>query len=336
MIKTYIYFVIKHKTKRKMSLDENIFACFAQRPYYLGSFFWLVYDSEGSQYFEELTKQEEYYLTRTECHILQMNASEIISQAAMTKDRRVRLVELGAGTAVKTSILLAATLKYQGAPVDYRPIDISETALDEAQVTLQNFVPDVRITSQVSNFLTDGLELPKFDGCTLIVYIGSTIGNFTPDEAQNILHHVREQLQPGDALLLGVDMKKDPNIIVRAYDDAGGINNSFNLHLLRRLNKDFGYNFNLEQFRYLTVWNEAESRREAHIESLCSQQVQCKHFPDKSIEFEKGERINIASSYKYTKERIQTLLSNAGFHFENVWNDEKNWYSVVLARIPDK
>lgn len=316
-----------------MSLDESIFACFDQRPYNLSSFFWLVYDAEGSQYFEELTKQEEYYLTRTECQILEANASDMITKAAEVKDRRVRIVELGAGTATKTGVLLAATLKYQGAPVEYRPIDISETALDEAQVTLQHFTPDVQITPQVSNFLTDKLKLPEFDGCTIIVYIGSTIGNFIPEEAKNILNHVRQQLQPGDVLLLGFDMKKDPNIIVRAYDDAGGINNSFNLHLLCRLNKDFGYNFNLDQFRYLTVWNETESRREAHIESLCSQQVQCKHFPNKSIDFDKGERINIASSYKYTKEQIQVLLADAGFHFENIWSDSKNWYSVVLARI---
>ncbi|CAF3947836.1 unnamed protein product [Rotaria magnacalcarata] len=214
----------------------------------------------------------------------------------------------------KTGILLRAALTYQRGPINYLPIDISTTALHEAQSNLKYLVSDVCVMPQVKNYATDDFILPSFDGCTFVIYIGVSIGNSSKEEAKNILLHVYEQLKAEDVLLLSVDKCHDPSVLLSAYNDKNGVVVDFQFNVLRRLNREFGYNFDLDQFRYQPVWNEHKSSVEQHLQSLCSQQVKCiDRFGEKTLHFDKGETINMIDSYKFSIEDINMLLNIAGF-----------------------
>ena len=163
----------------------------------------------------------------------------MISAACLDKSDSVRLVELGAGTASKTTLLLEAALRLKS-DVHYAPVDVSSDALDVACETITTSLPEVILSPIVANYVTDPPQLESFDGTTLALYIGSSIGNFTPQEARTILRNLRTQLQAGDALLLGTDMVKDEPTLVSAYDDRAGVTAEFNLNMLHRLNRELG------------------------------------------------------------------------------------------------
>ena len=320
--------------ERIMSVADEIFSSLHHHPKTLSNFQWLHYDHEGSLLFEKIVLQEEYYVARTERCIFESNSDEIIAKVLGNQNNHLRIVELGAGTASKTSILLSAAVKQLGSPIDYLPVDVSLTALAEAQSTLERLVSNVRIIPQTKNYVTDELSLPNFDGCTLVIYIGISIGNFSREEAANILHRVRKQLKRGDALLLSVDMCQDPAVLLSAYNDKNGISGEFHLNVLCRLNREFGYSFNLDQFRYLPVWNEHDLRVEKHVQSLCSQQVKCIDRSDENIlYFNQDETVHMEDSHKFTFEQIKTLLTNAEFQLEHIWSDEHQWINIILARI---
>src|ERR1700739_2792714 len=178
---------------------------------------WLFYDEAGSRLFEEITELPEYYVTRTERQILAQHAGEIVSQAA--GGRELSMIELGAGTATKTGLLLKAAVRLQGRVV-YRPIDVSQTALDEARSRLETELPEVTVEPVIGDY-TDGMRQngATRTGRRLVLYIGSSIGNFSPAEAVEVLRGVRAQLSAGDGLLLGTDMVKDAQTLHAAYDD---------------------------------------------------------------------------------------------------------------------
>ena len=316
-----------------MIVAKEIFASLSDHPKHLSNLQWLHYDQEGSIIFEKIVLQDEYYIARAERRIFEFNSDDIIVKAAGNEKNRLRVVELGSGTAKKTGILLRSALKYQKGPINYFPIDVSTTALDEAQSSLKYLVPDVCVVPQVKNYATDDFILPSFDGCTLVIYIGVSIGNSSKEEAAIILHHVYEQLKAGDALLLSVDMCHDPSVLLSAYNDKNGVVADFQFNVLHRLNRDFGYNFDIDQFRYQPIWNEQRSSVEQHLQSLRSQQVKCiDQFGEKTLHFDKGETINMIDSYKFSIEEISMLLNVSGFNIEHTWNDEQKWISVLLAR----
>ncbi|CAF1255512.1 unnamed protein product [Adineta steineri] len=316
-----------------MSVAEEIFLGLSGRPKSLSNLQWLHYDDEGSFIFEKIGLQDEYYVARAEHRIFELFSNDIIDKAAGNEKNHLRIVELGSGTAKKTSILLQAALKYQGGPINYLPIDVSSIALDEAQLSLKHLAPDVCIMPQLKNYATDDYILPSFDGCTLVMYIGISIGNSSDEEAKNILHHVYDQLKVGDALLLSIDACHDPTVLLSAYNDKNGVVGNFQLNVLRRLNREFGYNFDLDQFRYQPVWNEHTSRVEQHLQSLCSQQVKCiDQSGEKTVHLDKDDMINMIDSHKFSIEEITMLLNNAGFIIEYIWNDEHKWINIILAR----
>lgn len=319
-----------------MAVARDILSSLTRRPRVLVDFAWLRWDAEGSQLFEKITEQDEYYLTRTERHILEVNADEIIAQAIKSDNRhhRLRVVELGAGTANKTGILLAALMKRQGPPVEFIPVDVSSTPLDEAKATLEQRVPGVHVTPQVCNYLIEPLQLSSFEGSTLTVCIGSSIGCFPIERVTNILQSTRRQLQPGDMLLIGVDSNKNPATLLAAYNDTKGIFAAFFLNTLRRLNQEFGFDFDLDQFRHRAVWNERESRVDVYLQSLCSQRVRCSHYKDQVIDLDKDEEILMGITHKFSTEQIKTVCTNAGFDVERTWTDENKLWTVVLARVP--
>jgi len=318
-----------------MNIDQEIFSCLTHSPKTLSNLQWLHYDDEGSFIFDKIVLEDEYYVARNERLIFESNSDDIILKALGSNEKnRLRIVELGAGTASKTSILLSSAIKHQGSPTNYFPIDISLTALAQAQSILECLVPDLCIIPQIKNYVTEEFKLPNFTGCTLVIYIGLSIGNFCLEEATKILDHVHNQLKLGDALLISVDMCQDSQVLLSAYNDQNGVTAEFHFNVLRRLNREFGYHFDLNQFRYRPVWNKDHLRVEKHLESLCSQQIKViNQYREKILHFNQGETIHIEDSYKFTHEKIKTLLINTGFQIEDMWNDQHKWIYIILARI---
>jgi dimethylhistidine N-methyltransferase len=290
----------------------------------------MFYDARGSRIFEQITQLPEYYPTRTERNILASSCDAIIAAACPDKSEAVRLVELGAGTASKTIILLDAAARLQS-EVLYVPVDVSSDALDVACETIATSLPEVCISPIAANYVTHPPQLESFKGTTLGLYIGSSIGNFTPEGARTILRNLRGQLQSGDALLLGVDMVKDEPTLVAAYDDRDGVTAEFNLNMLRRLNRELGADFDLARFRHRALWNPVQSRIEMHLESTRDQRVRIAA-AELDVDFEEGERIHTENSYKFTDATIRILLRDGGFEVEQTWADKRGWYSVTLAR----
>jgi dimethylhistidine N-methyltransferase len=292
---------------------------------------WMFYDARGSRLFECITQLPEYYLTRTERSILASCCDAIIAAACPNKSGALRLVELGAGNALKTIILLDAAARAHS-EVLYAPIDISSDALDAACETIASSLPEVRVSPIAANYVTNPPQLEAFDGTTLGLYIGSSIGNFAPEEARTILCDLRGQLQSGDALLLGVDMVKDEPTLVAAYDDGDGVTADFNLNMLHRLNRELGADFDLASFRHRALWNAAQSRIEMHLESIREQCVRIAG-AELDVRFAEGERIHTENSYKFTDATIRLLLGDGGFKPEQTWTDDRGWFSVTLARV---
>lgn len=306
---------------------------------------WLFYDEGGSQLFEQITQLPEYYVTRTERRILAEHAAEIVDEAAEPRGElmrlktparqrmRLRIAELGAGSADKTRLLLKAAAGRQGTLI-YEPIDVSASALEAARDRIEREIPGVSVMPRVLDY-TEGLALePTLAGeHRMLLYIGSSIGNFEPAEAERMLSGVCAGLDPGDTILLGVDLHKDEATLLAAYDDAAGITAQFNLNMLARLNRELGSDFHLDAFEHCAVWNESQSRIEMHLESLVDQ---CVQFPalDFEARFSAGERLHTENSYKYAPGQAEELLVAAGFTPESTWTDERGWFAVCLARVP--
>ncbi len=290
---------------------------------------WLFYDSAGSRLFDEITRIPEYYVTRTERAILADRAAEIVELAA--SERALRLVELGAGSADKTRLLLSAAVERQDT-VFYEPVDVSASALVEAQIRIENEIPGVLVCPRVQDYTHD-LELDSTlpSERRLVLYIGSSIGNFEPGESMLLLERVRAALDPGDCLLLGVDLVKDQSVLQAAYDDATGVTAAFNRNVLVRLNRELDADFHPENFAHRAVWNASESRMEMHLVSEAQQTVWLSGI-DLRVNFEAGESIHTENSYKYQVGDAEALVAKAGFAHEATWMDERGWFAVCLAR----
>jgi len=295
---------------------------------------WILYDDEGSRLFERITTLPEYYPSRTERAILARHADEIIDAVCKHSSRSFRVLELGAGTASKTSLLLTAAT-HRHSEVVYMPIDVSQDALETACERIGNLLPRVQLDPLVLNYVTSPPEVERFNGATLALYLGSSVGNFVPEEAQRILRKLNSQLREGDALLLGTDLVKSKQTLLAAYDDSEGITAAFNLNLLNRLNRDLGANFDRARFQHLALWNQENSRIEMHLESMRSQEVRIEA-ADLCLQFERGETIHTENSYKFSDGTCSTLLEQSGFHVEKTWKDPSAWYGVTLAWVHAK
>jgi len=302
---------------------------------------WLFYDQTGSQLFEEITRLPEYYLTRIERTLFHAYAAEMI--AAAGEGKRLRVIELGAGSADKTRTLLAAALERQ-ATVHYLPVDVSASALEVACSRLEGELPAVRTVPVVADYTRDWtlppMQAAESEDRQLLLWIGSSIGNFEPQEAESLLKRIHAVMQPGDGLLLGVDLAPCPGgkcvgELLAAYDDESGVTAQFNMNLLVRLNRELGADFDTGSFAHWVEWNESASRMEMHLESLRDQWV---HFPsvagaqDLEVHFAAGERLHTENSYKYTLETIATLMDRAGFPVCERWTDDGEWFAVLLGR----
>jgi L-histidine N-alpha-methyltransferase len=287
----------------------------------------LFYDTEGSRLFEEITETEEYYPTRTERAILQQYADEIASAAGTS----LTLVELGAGSASKTRVLIEALLRRQ-MRLEFHPVDVSASALQQAVTSLNGDFPRLHVSPIVAEYSYGLRQLRALAGKKLVLFIGSTIGNFEPEEQLEFMQRVRQSLRPGDALLLGFDLVKDEQTLHDAYNDRQGITARFNKNVLARVNRELGGGFDLAAFQHVAFWNAEKSRIEMHLESRVDQTVHVRDL-DARFHFTRGERIHTENSYKFTLESIRRLLQQSGLALEKNWLDANGWFAVALARV---
>ncbi|MGZ4788311.1 MAG: L-histidine N(alpha)-methyltransferase [Terriglobales bacterium] len=287
----------------------------------------LFYDTTGSELFERITELPEYYLTRTERAILTAHAGEIISAAG----HNLSLIELGAGTASKTRLLIRAALERQPR-LSFYPIDVSRSALDEAVASLNGDFRGLRVVPVVDDYSRGLGQLTKLSGRKLLLYLGSSIGNFEPMQAAAMLRMMRNTLHVGDALLLGTDMVKPPEILIPAYDDAQRVTAAFNKNILAHINRELAADFNLDNFSHVALWNHECSRMEMYLESTRPQVVHIRHLGT-CIHLNKGERIHTENSYKFTQPIVDAILDMAGFVREQTWTDDKSWFALHLARV---
>jgi len=287
----------------------------------------LFYDSRGSALFEEITRLPEYYPTRTELEILRDRADEM----ALAIGPGVTVVELGAGTAAKTCTLLQGLARRQ-MRVRYFPVDISPAALSEARERVQQQCPQVSVRPVVVDFSNGFGFLRDIPGRKLVAYLGSSIGNFDPCSAVDMLTQIKDELTPDDALLLGTDLVKPKSILVPAYDDSQGVTAQFNKNILYRLNRELGANFDPDLFRHIAQWNSQQSRMEIYLESTQDQAADISVL-NLQVQFAEGERIHTENSYKYTMRMVQSLLKKSGYELSQTWFDKQKWFGLHLANV---
>jgi dimethylhistidine N-methyltransferase len=310
------------------------FACdvhegLSSRPKYLQPKYF--YDKVGSELFEQITEQPEYYPTRTEASILKGYAPNIRDAV----DGEVSLVELGSGSSNKTTILLDCFLEEQGR-LPYLPIDISPKMLEQSAERLDSDYEGVA-TIPIASDYADGLheanriihEKEHLPDRKLVLFLGSTIGNFEPPAARSFLQMIRKRMRDGDGLLVGFDLQKEREVLHAAYNDRAGVTARFNLNLLTRINRELGGSFDLEQFSHHAFYNDGKGRVELHLKSEDDQTVSVDHL-EETYAFEKEETIHTESSYKYTLGLIDDHAQASGFDTEQVFTDDKKWFALAL------
>jgi L-histidine N-alpha-methyltransferase len=277
------------------------------------------YDETGSELFDAICEQPEYYPTRTEIGIMQDNIAEIADAVG----HRPSVIEFGSGASVKIRILLSHLHDVAA----YVPVDVSREFLVKSADVLAADYPDLEILPVAADF-TKPFDLPMpriMPERNLVFFPGSTIGNFWPDSAVSLMKVMREEAREGGALLIGVDLVKDRVTLERAYNDAAGYTERFNLNMLAHVNRRFGADFDLDAFRHRAIWNDQLNRIEMHLVSLRGQTI---HVGDAAIAFAAGEYILSECSHKYTLSGFAEMAGLAGFRVDRVWTDEDDLFSV--------
>ena len=277
------------------------------------------YDERGSLLFEIICTMDEYYIPYVEMEIMETRIDDIVDHLG----RNVLLVEYGCGDCRKTRFLLE-NLREMAA---YVPIDISWDQLLRVTGELGSEYPALELLPVCADY-TNHFELPTAEKPVdrrVVYFPGSTIGNFDPAEARRFLERISEVCGPGGALLIGVDLKKDPRILHSAYNDSRGVTADFNLNMLVRMNRELQSDFQLDQFEHYAFYNPQEGRVEMHLVSTKEQVV---HLDGRAIHFAEGESIWTESSYKYGLAEFERLAAGAGFRVKRVWTDKRRWFSV--------
>ena len=277
------------------------------------------YDERGSQLFEAICELPEYYPTRTEIGIMRRHLPEMARHVGPCPN----VIEFGIGSGLKTRLLLEALDQ----PTAFVPVDISEEHLAETVRDLQAVFPDIEMLPVATDF-TRPFPVPassRPSDRNLVYFPGSTIGNFEPGQAIDLLRVMHDQAGPGGCLLIGADLQKDPAVLERAYNDSSGITAQFNLNMLRRLNREYGADFDEGVFRHQAVYNADDGRIEMHLVSLRDQQVT---IAGRRFALARGETICTEYSYKYTLPGFAEMARQAGFTVKKVWTDEKGWFSL--------
>lgn len=282
------------------------------------------YDARGSDLFEQITRLPEYYPTRTESSILATHAGDIARRTGAHT-----LVELGSGSSEKTRLLLDA-LQQEGTLRQYVPLDVSEAALRAAVAAIHGDYPSLAVHGVVADF-TEHLDRIPGQTPRVVVFLGGTIGNLFPKERASFLGQLRDTLVPGEWLLLGTDLVKDPDVLVPAYDDAAGVTADFNRNVLAVLNRELGGDFDLENYEHVAVWDPANEWIEMRLRSTKPSTVTLSKLA-LEITFEADEEIRTEISAKFRRQGLDVELSQAGFDLDSWWTDPDGRFAVSLAR----
>jgi L-histidine Nalpha-methyltransferase len=282
------------------------------------------YDERGAALFQKICGLPEYYITRTELEILRLRGSEM----ADSLGAQIELIGLGTGAGTKTQILLEELKE----PAVYVPIDISKEQLQKSTTRFHEIFPQLEILPICADYLERfDLPLPRKPSSRSVVYFpGSTIGNFQPAAAKDLLRRIADLVGEGGGLLIGVDLRKDRHVLESAYNDSAGVTAEFNLNLLARANRELGADFDLARWRHRAVYNEAEGRIEMHLISETDQVVD---IDDRHFHFGANEKIVTEFSYKHTPEGFVALAGEAGFEFARMWTDEARLFGVFYFKL---
>jgi dimethylhistidine N-methyltransferase len=277
------------------------------------------YDARGAALFQKICELPEYYVTRTEIDILDRSRADIASQLGPN----IELIGLGTGAGTKTRILIEALEN----PAVYIPVDISEKQLRKSTALFRKIFPDLEILPVCADYLQSVvLPTPSRKPARNVVYFpGSTIGNFEPDEAVQFLRRIANVCRGGGGLLIGVDLKKDLQVLEAAYNDTARVTAQFNLNLLQRINHELGADFDLDQWRHRAFFNSKAGRIEMH---LISEGDQIVHLNEHKFQLRRGENIITEYSYKYSPDEFAAFAAQAGFNFVRMWTDEAALFGV--------
>ena len=281
------------------------------------------YDERGSELFEEITELPEYYLTRAERLLLEQCIGEVVRSV-----RPCSLVELGAGSATKTRIILDE-MRTNGCAECYVPVDVSKDFLEATAIQLRTDYPDVEIVPVVSD-ITEPFVIPEIAGPTLVAFLGSTIGNFPREQAVSLLSHIAGEMGSTDRFLLGADLIKDPAVIDRAYNDSRGVTAAFNLNVLERLNRELGADFPIAEFKHRAFYSREQHRVEMHLVAQTAHTVKIPRIGE--ISFEQGESIRTELSYKYDRSILEDILCASGLTIEKWMPAADDSFALALAR----
>ena len=282
------------------------------------------YDAVGSELFEDITRLPEYYPTRAEREILIARSAEIASTTGAHS-----LVELGSGSSEKTRLLLDA-LRDHGTLKEFVPLDVSTTALTEAAAAILADYPGLGVHGVVGDFTEHLAGLPG-DAPRVVAFLGGTIGNLIPEERRKFFAAVRDVLGAGEWLLLGTDLVKDPDVLVRAYDDAQGVTAEFNRNVLRVINRELGGDFDVDAFEHVALWNAEQEWIEMRLRATRPVRVRLAEL-DLDVEFAEGEELRTEVSAKFRPDGVRSELEEAGFELHRWWTDAQGRFALSLAR----
>lgn len=286
------------------------------------------YDERGSHLFDQICELPEYYLTRTEDALLEQHADALVAGWPAPPT----FVELGSGSATKTRRLIGAGLRRYGT-LHYVPIDVSLTFIEQSTSSLQDAFPELRVTGHVGDYHSELARVTeRISGPKLLIFLGSSLGNYEPENAAALLRQLAWVMGPDDRFLLGIDLDKDAAVLEAAYDDAQGVSAQFNLNLLARINRELGGDFKLDRFVHRARYRADLSRVEMHLVSLAAQTVTV---PGARLTatFAEGETIHTENSYKYTVAGLHALAAEAGLEEEAAWTDARGFFRLQRWRL---
>jgi len=310
----------------RQELARHVAEGLSRAPKTLSSMYF--YDDEGSRIFQQIMALPEYYPTRTEYELLNTHCAAIVEALRPTDDAPFYLIELGAGDGLKTKILLRYLLE---AEVDFRyvPVDISAAALDGLEASLRTELPSLRVEPVVTDYLSALQLMATKPGRKVVLFLGSNIGNFLPDDRQDFLRSLAQPLTPDDRLLIGFDLQKDPRLIRAAYDDTQGVTAAFNLNLLTRLNRELGAEFDLAQWRHYTDYDPLAGVVRSFVVSARAQTVPIAALGT-NFDFDAWEIIHTENSYKFTAGQIHDVAANTGFRVASFFTDAEDYFADVI------
>jgi dimethylhistidine N-methyltransferase len=314
---------------KQNTFAEDVLKGLSSEPKFLSSKYF--YDDEGSRLFQEIMKLPEYYLTRAEFEIFETRTKEIF-KAFAAPDNSFDLIELGAGDGTKTAVLIDYFLK-QNADFTYSPIDISQEAIDFLTEKFKNEFPRLSMKAKTGDYFRILKTLKtESNRRKILLFLGSNIGNFSPEQALEFFRHLRGVMNENDLLFVGFDLQKDPRVILNAYDDAQGVTAEFNLNLLRRINRELGANFDLEKFSHYAIYRPTECAARSFLISREQQSVFVEAL-NQSFDFKAWEPIFMEISQKYNLEMIEDLARESGFQVAENFFDENRYFVDSLWRV---